>query len=139
MSIKVLLVSALGVNEPEKEKMVASLLETYTISGVYTVATEAALTLAGRVASLMGLPVQTVGDPTCLGLTELVGSLQCGTIVLVADEKTTQIFIANWLGIPKDSVHIIRQEHCAVNSLVFHGNRVVIETVNDVCHIQPSN
>lgn len=56
------------------------------------------------------------------------------TIVVVAEARINSALISLWLGVPRDVGVTVAQNHFAVNSVVFHGNRVVLETVNDLCH-----
>jgi len=57
------------------------------------------------------------------------------TIAVVAHRSVNRVLICHWLGIGVGRYKQIEQKNCAINSVVFIGNRVVVETVNDVCHI----
>lgn len=56
------------------------------------------------------------------------------TVAVVAHKSVNRVLICSWLGLPAGSYKQIEQDNVAINSAVFGGNRVVIETVNDVCH-----
>jgi alpha-ribazole phosphatase len=57
------------------------------------------------------------------------------TVVIVAHKSVNRVLLCHWLGLSVGSYKQIEQDNGAINSVVFSGNRVVVETVNDVCHI----
>jgi alpha-ribazole phosphatase len=58
------------------------------------------------------------------------------TIVIVAHRSVNRVLICAWLGMKPGRYKEIEQGNAAINSAVFTGNRVVLETVNDVGHIR---
>jgi alpha-ribazole phosphatase/probable phosphoglycerate mutase len=58
------------------------------------------------------------------------------TVVVAAHRSVNRVLICHWLGLDVGRYKQIEQKNGAINSLLFNGNRVVIETVNDVCHIE---
>jgi len=58
------------------------------------------------------------------------------TAVVVAHKSVNRVLICYFLGLPVRRYKEIKQDNTAINSLLFEGNRVVVESVNDVCHIQ---
>lgn len=58
------------------------------------------------------------------------------TIVVVGHKSLNRVLICQWLGMDLSRYAQIEQKNAALNSAVFDGNRVVLETVNDVCHIR---
>jgi len=57
------------------------------------------------------------------------------TAAVVAHKSVNRVLICCWLGLPVGRYKQIEQENGAINAAVFDGNRVVVETVNDVCHV----
>ena len=58
------------------------------------------------------------------------------TVVIVAHRSVNRVLVCHWLGLDVGRYKQIEQKNGAINSLLFNGNRVSIETVNDVCHIE---
>jgi len=58
------------------------------------------------------------------------------TTAVVAHKSVNRVLVCYFLGLPVGRYKEIKQDNTAINSLLFEGNRVVVETVNDVCHIQ---
>jgi broad specificity phosphatase PhoE len=57
------------------------------------------------------------------------------TVAVVAHKSVNRVLICAWLGLSVGRYKQMEQGNAAINSAVFDGNRVVLETVNDVCHI----
>lgn len=75
-------------------------------------------------------------DPATFVETIVAGRSGASVAVILSPEKSSQL-ISKWLGLTPDGDCYVLQSSWAVNSIVLHGNRVVLETVNDVCHIRP--
>lgn len=86
--------------------------------------------------------VSIPGGETFLGLRDravpaverIVAAHPGETVVIVAHKSVNRVLICSWLGLNPGRYRQIEQDNVAINSAVFDGNRVVIETVNDVCH-----
>lgn len=57
------------------------------------------------------------------------------TVVVVAHKSVNRVLMCSWLGLDVGCYKRIEQLNVAINSVLFKGNRVVLETVNDVCHV----
>ncbi len=57
------------------------------------------------------------------------------TVAVVAHKCVNRVLICEWLGLSIEHYREIEQQNTAINGIVVDGNRVVVETVNDVCHI----
>jgi broad specificity phosphatase PhoE len=57
------------------------------------------------------------------------------TAVVVAHKSVIRVLICSWLGLDLGMYKQIGQRNAAINSVLFQGNRVAVETVNDVCHL----
>lgn len=58
------------------------------------------------------------------------------TVAFVAHKTVNRMLICHWLDMDISRYREIGQYNSAVNIVKFIGNRVVIETVNDVCHLR---
>jgi broad specificity phosphatase PhoE len=75
-------------------------------------------------------------DRTAPAVDRIVAIHSSKTVAVVAHKSTNRVLICNWLGLGVNAYKRIEQDNSAINSAIFRGNRVVVETVNDVCHIR---
>lgn len=74
-------------------------------------------------------------DRAVPAVTRIASSHPGRTIAIVGHRSLNRVLICHWLGLSIGRFREIEQANAAINSAVFDGNRVVLETVNDVCHI----
>jgi alpha-ribazole phosphatase len=58
-----------------------------------------------------------------------------GRIAVVAHKSVNRIMLCHWLGVDINLYKRIGQDNAAINIISFQPDRVIVETLNDTCHL----
>lgn len=132
------LVVAPGTDGSSGGEAVALRLMGLPISAVFCSGTDMCWSLAALIAearSLLPTGVSEIdGQPQDM-IAHVAAHHPGQTIVVVAEADALGVAVAGWLGFDAVCPPAVAQDDFAITTAVFHGNRVVLESVNDVCHL----
>lgn len=135
---RVVLVVSPGRNGIAGAQVVAERLKGLPISAVFCSGSDIGWTVAVLIAEPHGLlPIgvsQIDGQPQNM-IAHLAMHHPGQTMVVVAEADSLAMAVSNWLGFDAADPSAVAQDDFAITTAVFHGNRVVLESVNDVCHL----